>query len=216
MAIATAGVTPQTNVGVPTPTPTPGSAVTSAAGTVSSPQINQAALAQAIAQAIRSGGPVGPIYQRLSGQPGSIINSLLGGIAPQISTAEAQNVQTGAEVAATGAETALTQSSAEEQAANALAQSGLSGQGLSLQQQLLKAQLGVNPKQQALEAGQFGLGQEESRQSLANLAVQYGLQVPGLESSATAAGAGATAGTTAGLKGAQSAYETFASRVWSR
>ena len=87
MAIATAGVTPQTNVGVPTPTPTPGSAVTSAAGTVPSQVINQSALAQAIAQAIRSGGPVGPIYQRLSGQPGSIINSLLGGIAPQISTA---------------------------------------------------------------------------------------------------------------------------------
>ena len=77
-----------------------------------------------------------------------------------------------------------------------------------MQQQLLKAQAGVNPQQQALETQQFGLGQEQSRQGLQNLAVQYGLQVPGLESSATAAGAGATAGTTAGLKGAQSAYET--------
>lgn len=164
----------------------------------------------------------------------ALTNSLLGGQGGTLAQQQAGITAQEAQLAAAGAQTGLSNTTSQQSAANQLAQLGISNQELALQGNELNQQGGQARKQQGYESQQYSLGQQSTKQGianaatqqsaelanynlqygsdpnsayslaqqgnvlsgqsiqnqLANLTAQYGFQVPAMNSSAAASGAG--------------------------
>ena len=186
---------------------TPGSAAKSTASTASNNPLS--AVTPDLNSILSGSGVVAPKTLPASdGTNAGVVNQLIGGAAFTTEANNAQNLALQQQSQLEQGQYALTGQQAQQSAGQTLQGLGLSGQALTLQQQELGQESALNPQEQAIEAGQYGLGQqsaaigqtaeekeygigqEQVNQQIANTQQLYNQSLPGQYSGEIASGAG--------------------------
>lgn len=107
----------------------------------------------------------------------ALTNSLLGGQGGTLAQQQAGITAQEAQLAATGAQTGLSNTTSEQSAQNQLAQLGVSNQELGLQGTELNQQGTQAKAQQGYETQQYNLGQSSTEQGIANAATQQNAEL---------------------------------------
>jgi hypothetical protein len=149
------------------------------------------------------GGGPNPVSQfqadvsNFSGSPNSlqqILGQVESGIAPTLAQSELQAALAGNQYNLNQEQYGLTGTNLEQQAANQLAQLGISGQQLGLQGQGLQAQAGLLGVTTGLEQQEYGLQQQQYPEQLSEAALNYQYNRQNLTGNLAAGGATNTVG----------------------